>query len=804
MSGPERGIHSIPSSLSNKGCHMQAVFLGGAMKTCIWRYTAIVQAFFLPLAVNVARALGGEYDPDSQKASDQLSEVIVTAQKREQNLQQVPISAEVVSSRVLAEQNQNTLQDLTQTVPSVHVDTGGIASDLFIRGVGSGSNSAFDQSVATFVDDIYHGRSRMTGATFLDLDRIEVLKGPQSIFFGNDAIAGALNIVTKKPGDSFDAWGRLLYGQYGQYAVEGAVGGPLSDVFGARLALTRNGSGGWIDTVNLDEQKVPTVDNQAVRLTLNYDPIEALAAILKIEGSRNRTSGSLGGLPLQWNDCPAPPPVGTKFNTNCPQALALGVPMGLDNNLNTGLAGQYQELTSVEDVLTITYAKWDHTLTSVTGYYNYHFHADWDQGNLPIETAATQLPESYHQFSQELRIASPTDQPVEYQAGGYFQTDQLGFLAETNLPSLGNLGAPFFDPFLPLAVLNGFSQHEDVYSLFGSVSWNATDRLKITAGIRGSRDDKADTGHLHYGTGKEVYGGFTELPPEIEPLLSGIFGPPGDDQHLSRSDKHWMPSAGFQYQIVPEVMAYLTYNKGFKAGGLNGENGLAAPGVRNEYGPESVNAYELGLKSKLLNDRVLVNVDVFRSNYKDLQVNTLIYNSVLSAYEDEIGNAAASRSQGVELETQWLVSGEFRLGANVAYLNSYYLSYPEAPPTTLAQFGGAASSNLTGKPTQFAPHWSGSIVASYSLLLPGDYKVTAQLSPYVTSSYYTSSDDPFFLVGGYVRLDGRLTLAKTDSRWAIDVIAKNMTDRIIVAVPGVYNEAKEEPRNVAAQLRYRF
>src|SRR5262249_47235056 len=149
----------------------------------------------------------------------------------------------VVSSQMLAEQNYNTLRDLSQVVPGLHIEAGNEAN-LFIRGIGSGvggGNPSFDQSVATFSDDIFHARSPMSAATFFDLERIEVLKGPQSTFFGNNAIAGALNIITKKPGNTFDASARALYGTHGQYDVDGAVTLPVNDVLSMRVAGTFNG-----------------------------------------------------------------------------------------------------------------------------------------------------------------------------------------------------------------------------------------------------------------------------------------------------------------------------------------------------------------------------------------------------------------------------------------------------------------------------------------------------------------------------------------------------------------------------------
>jgi iron complex outermembrane receptor protein len=784
---------------------MQANLAGRCLRMCSSSVLAtLVASGGLALVTGDSLAAA---DTSSDEHS-QLEEIIVTAQKRVENLQQVPLSAQVIGSQTLAIQNQNTLQDLTQLVPSVHVDSGGLeTNNFFIRGIGSGGNEAFDQSVSTFVDDVYHGRSRMSGATFLDLDRIEVLKGPQSTFFGNNAIAGALNIVTKKPGDEFDAWGRLLYGQFGQYAAEGAIGGPITDTFGARLAVTRNGSEGWIENVNTTE-KAPRVNNEAARLTLLFKPTEDLEATSKTEASENRTAGTAGGLPLQWVNCPAAAPIGANAPGGyCAQALALGpsIPMGLDNDLNTGLPGQGASLSTFEEVLTVTYHKWDQTFTSVSGFYNYHFNENYDEANLPTFTGITeQVPEKYNQFSQEFRVASPAGQRIEYQAGAYFQTDQLNFLAQGNAPQLNGLTSAFEapTPYLPLAVEQGFAEREHVYSIFGSLSWNVTDSLKLNTGLRGTKDNKSDLEIVDYGTSSQVYGGFVPLPPALEPLWAFFFGPAGNTLALSRSDQAWMPSAGIQYQIDPDTMGYFTYNKGFKAGGILPAN--TTVGAQNEYGPERVNAYELGLKSKWFDNRLLLNLDVFRGDYQDLQVSTLIYNPVANFYQQGVGNAAESRSQGVELEAQWVVAHDFRLGANVTYLDSYYVSYAVAPDTTLAKFNGAASSDLTGQATQYAPRWSGSVSASYGVALPGNYKLTSQLNPYFTSSYLTQSGDPFFLVHSYVRLDGQLTLAKPDSRWAIDVIGKNLTDRIIVAVPGVYNAAKEQPRNIAVQFRYHF
>jgi iron complex outermembrane receptor protein len=364
--------------------------IGGSMKDGFPRKilikSSIPQGLLILSWIAVVPCLAAAADTSADQGA-RLEEIVVTAQRRVENLQQVPISAQVISGQQLSQQNQNSLEDLSRTVPAVHVVGGQNANLLFIRGIGSGENPSFDQSVATFVDDIYYGRSRLSQATFLDLDRIEVLKGPQSTFFGNNAIAGALNIVTKKPGDMFDAWGRLLYGQFGQYAAEGAVGGPITETFAARLAITRNGDDkGWIDNVNTGEH-VPRINNEAARLTLVFEPIENLDATLKTEDTKHRTSGTyLDGGPDQWTACPPPVPIAPSFGNfgGCAQALARGVPIGLDQNKVSQLAGQHNSLSTFTEVFTVNYHQWGHTLTSASGFYNSHYSQTNDSGGLPI------------------------------------------------------------------------------------------------------------------------------------------------------------------------------------------------------------------------------------------------------------------------------------------------------------------------------------------------------------------------------------------------------------------------------------
>jgi outer membrane receptor protein involved in Fe transport len=353
-----------------------------------------------------------------------------------------------------------------------------------------------------------------------------------------------------------------------------------------------------------------------------------------------------------------------------------------------------------------------------------------------------------------------------------------------------------------LGVHNDALQNEHSYSLFGSLTWNVSDRLKLSGGLRGSWVDKNYRSNAFTGTTGQTFGGIVPQP--------AFFGPPtslsGD-----RTDHAWMPSAKVQYQIEPRAMAYFSYSRGFKEGGFNGLNPTNNP-ADVPYGPEHVNAYELGVKSEWFADTVLLNLDVFRSDYTGLQSIVEVINAECPQGCNLIRNAASSVAQGVELETQWAVSNDFRLSVNASYVDAHYGSYPNGPATDLQTLlTGKNFTDDSGERIGGTPKWSGSVNATYSKSLPGDYKFTSELSPYFSSSYYR---DPFAQWrGGYVRLDARLSLEKSDGRWALDLIGRNLTDRIIVvggSVDGTGTTAtivqisKETPRNVAIQARFRW
>ena len=402
-------------------------------------------------------------------------------------------------------------------------------------------------------------------------------------------------------------------------------------------------------------------------------------------------------------------------------------------------------------------------------------------------------------------------------AGFYYQTDDLvadlftGFFFVT--PAFFPPGDPLL-PFLPLALAQNFSQEEDIYSVFGSVTWNATDRLKLSAGLRGSWVEKDYTLSLFYGTTTVTapYSAIVPLPAAVQDP-NGFFGQ-GVPGTLSgnRSDNDWMPSARIQYNISPAAMVYFSYAQGFKSGGFSATetSGVAA---NVPFEPEFADAFEVGLKTEWLDSRLLLNGAVFRNDYDDLQVAFWEVPPRGPAVAN-IRNAAESRTQGVELEANWLASENFRLAGNLTYLDAYYVDYQDAGASLLGLFNAAVSGDtslnvqdLSGKPTQYSPEWSGGLTAAYSTLLAGEYRLTAELTPYFSSGYHIIFliDRDWFYQESYVRLDGRLTLEAQNGRWAVDLIGRNLNDEVILTAYGSPRHAsKQQGQNFAVQFRYRW
>ncbi|NKJ00947.1 TonB-dependent receptor [Novosphingobium sp. SG707] len=795
-------------------------------------------------ATGVGKAQASSSQPDTA-----AEEIIVTAQLRTERLQEVPISAVVVGAKELTLRNITNLNTLTEAMPSIHVGNTASANDLYMRGVGSGNNVSFDQAVGTFIDGIYYGRARISSATFFDLEQIEVLKGPQSTFFGNNTIAGAFNVRTRDPSSTFSGAGRFLYGTHGNRVAEVAVSAPISDTLSVRLAGHYDGSDGWLHNITAPNvetgRKTPASDNYGGRATIVYTPVPNLKIKLKLDYSNNKSNG----LAIQTTGCPPPAPFTAAGNCLALLNAGLGNTVGLDKNDINVNEGQAIALKTNSQSLHVDYTLGDLTITSISARLNYDYFSALDVDRTPTYLSNGLAYENYTQYSQELRVASPQNVPVEYLFGIYYQNDSLYSNQQINFPQLspGILAKPSLAPLaglLPIARSISFDQKQDSIAAFGSLSWHITDQLTLSGGLRYTRSHKATDSVQQFGQATSPYSGFAPYSGVLNPQNNGAIvstglqgtasavgiGPAGTESSAGTYDA-FLPSAKIQYKISPASMAYFSYSKGFLAGGFNGlENtGFTANAA---FKPEKVDAFELGIKNRLFGGKVTFNIAAFINNFSDFQVTQTIQQ--LGGVRSLITNAASLKSKGVEVDAAWNVTRAFRLSGNLTYLHSRYGTYTGVALDSLGSFCHTASNignpacvsayggngdpgslrDLSGQVTPFAPTWSGSATASYGLDL-GEVKVTPAITAIFSSSFYPSGstlNDPLQLQTSYLRLDAQITVAQSSNgRWGVDLIGKNLTDRNITTAAllasgsaGTISKAKEEPRNFAAQFRLNF
>lgn len=753
-------------------------------------------------------------DPTGADAS-QLDEIVVTAQRRGESLQDVPISVAVATGETMRQAQVTNLNDLGNRLSGVKVSKAGASDSLNIRGIGSGFNMGFEQSVATFVDGVYIPRSQATRVGFLDLERIEVLKGPQSTYFGSNAIAGALSATTRKPSQTPDGYASILYApDDGEFDVQGAYGGPLTERLSARAALRYSGMDGYIENVRRDEMGPHNADLQA-RIALRYEDPEALDVSWNVDYANfDDTNSEL----QEILNCPPAPGYGNP-GVGCLSVIASG---GQDNRLDyrTTTGDSSFALESVSSTLTVQRRLAHHTLTSTTGVYDHDIRRFTDSpllavGGLSGITRSSGLPidqhESFKSFSQELRLESEKGGFLEYVLGAYYDRSELqgelnfGFYFAPFAARLGGL----VPATTPIAQQVTGDQDQSNRSIFGAATLNLTDRLRVNLGARYSSVHKENHRTTRVGTGNalgNIIAGGDFSPAATAAWTATVGFPAGDYPITRRTDDKFMPSINAQYDLTSDVMVYASYATGFKAGGW------AIGNSRDVFGPESVKSYEAGLKASWLDRRLTTNIAVFDSRYEDLQESTTVVNAA-GIIQSVIANVGEARVRGVDLDIRYRPFTGFTVAANIGYLDAEYVVYPNAPCTQLQILASpvGCTQNLAGKTKAYAPDWSGGVNASYEFgLTPGlDAKLGAWV--YFSSGYYQqASIDPLFYQADYAKLDLRAAISDPNARWELSIIAKNVTDEVtasyrsVMTASNAVTASPDRPRSIAIQLSTKF
>lgn len=686
-------------------------------------------------------------------------EIIVTAQKREQNLQKVPVSISVLSASALSDNRVNGLEQLAQVSPSIgftnSANTRG--QGLSIRGIGTlNFSDGVEPSVSTVIDGVVIGRSAASFFDFNDIQRIEVLRGPQGTLFGKNSSAGALNVVTEKPSlydSSLEA--SASYGTFNDVRLKG-TGSLVLDEGRAALRLSgfRSTADGII-TNTFNGKKLNNTDSWGVRGKFLFEPSDVTSIyVIGDYGESNR-------------DCCVSTvrsvlPTTTYYNGQTRAALLSAQQLGPLNREVTIDGESFNRQKTGGASVEINTELGGQTITSISAYREFRVfdNNDADGVSLPV-ASVNNARQKQQQFTQELRLTSPAGEPIEYVVGlFYFWQDVV---SRTQVK--GNLVTN-----LPVGQYLGNQVDRDIttknVAAFGQLTLHPTEQLSLIGGFRLTSEQAV--AHLN-----------RSILPGALAAMPSLGGPAYVSPTLKATDTDFSYKLGAQYQVSPDVMSYFTYTRGYKGPALNLLNNLTAATVNSGLAvlkPEIAQNWEAGVRTTLFDRMLTLNVTGFYETFTDFQAQT--YSAVLTSFQ--LTNAGKLITQGAEVEAILRPVDGLTLTGNLAYTDT------EVRGLVLSCYAGQTAAqgcltgnrqDVTGEALTNAPKWAYSINANYGADIGNTLRGSANLAYTYRSQVFFSYRDPKTVQPGYGLLNGRLSLETQDGRYRVSVFGKNLTNK---------------------------
>jgi len=827
----------------------------------------------LPLAAAVATLIFS-----GQVGAQALEEVIVTAQKRAENLQDVPISVTAMDGEKIQDNTIMNFSALADFVPSLHIAEASVNTNIYMRGIGSGNNRGFEQSVGMYLDGVYLGRGRQYRSALLDVERVEVLRGPQGTLFGKNTVAGAINISSASPivGDGPSGEINASVEENGGAIYEGFVQGG-GDTLAVRAAFRYRETDGYVYNAYLDENE-GAIEETGGRLTVVWEPTDSFSANFKYTNmQRDRVgSNSASWLYLQEPERSDPTPgVGVSQRTAFASIAYLlmdvhfpdfpdiagadfttykdnGYGRSKDDGIGIGLRPDSSEDELENYSLNMSWEIGGGTLSSVTGIAKYEYFDDVDVDWLPLQFIDRSDQHDFDQFSQEIRWAADVGDRFNYTVGAYYDDNELDMKGQvqvdTNFDGLtpATLGAP--NLLLLLGLPGGynanqisrnhdFNQTTESWAVFAQGTFELTDSLRVTAGLRYTEEEKEAVSDQKLG---DSNCGMFGVPDTSLPGCENGYGyglAVVQNVTFNTYNKYWTgtrktddlsPSVNVQWDMSDDSMLYASFSQGFKSGGFSatddGEPGdyavsqLSPPGAIStvpnqdfEFDDESVDAFEVGGKHEFLDGAMRLNWAAFYSEYDNLQ--TTIFNGTSFS----VKTAASSTVQGLEVDWLFQLSDAIRVGANFAYLDATYDDFrdgqctalqldasrpgPGAPvtcgtPAALADPnpGPYSVNDISGYRTLYASEWSGN--AFIDLRMPiGGMELFGGLDLNYRSEFDSAGDaDPIDVIPSYTKVNARIGLS--GDYWEVMAYGRNIFDEV------AYQQSFDTPILAGSHTRF--
>jgi iron complex outermembrane recepter protein len=816
---------------------------------------SLALALTLGLTSNVSRSA------DTAASGPELTEVVITAQKREQNLQDVPIAVIALSGQQLQDAGVTDIKNMQVLTPGITVTstTSENVTTARIRGIGTvGDNVGLESSVGVVIDGVYRPRNGVGFGDLGEIDRIEILEGPQGELFGKNNDAGVINIVTQRPSRTFGVTGEITGGNFDDREIRGSITGPVGDSSAFRLFAAYQKRDGFLDVDTgpgpNDDDKSNNRNFYTVRGQYLFAPTSDVS-LLVIGDFTRRNEVCCQAIPTY------PGPFAGIVSALATNPALGGNPAGLPWPTTPQAATNLQSYANYP----ISQQVWDRgfsaqldwkfdaaTLTSITAWRDNSVFAgnDVDYTQVPlVQEPANGNGTDFKQVSEELRLAGKADR-LQWLLGGFFDSEIINntstILADNDfdlylgaaasaagganppnfflLPEL--TGKPLGGTFIPgvSGQADSYYQTEKSYAFFTNETYSLTDQLDLTGGLRYTHESKNETANYTSPDGGSACASLlapvgAPSSPFSPALLYGYgcntpFNPAfaGVTHSQSLSEDNVNGTVKVSYRFTPDVMGYASWGNGTKAGGFNLARvtnpnvNFFAPIFDTEFPRETVNAYEIGLKSELAEHTVRVNAALFDQKYNDFQLNT--FTGVVFV----VSSLPHVESKGAELSVDWLtpVSG-LKLSAGVVYAD-----------TEITSFGDSEylfAPNRLNDRLSFSPLWSGVVSASYQVPLSQALVFRISADEKYSSSYNTGSDlDPLKLQGSYGILNARIGIGAPDGKWAFEVWGANLADKGYyqvafdapfqgVGTPGFNNQLDAflgDPRTFGATIRVKF
>lgn len=695
-----------------------------------------------------------------------IEEIVVTAAKRSQSIQDVSTSVTAFGEEDLALGGIEDVSRLEHMVPGLRFGQSGHEVRLAMRGTRTNNvGTEAEQVVGIFEDGVYVPTTTQALGAYVDVERIEVLRGPQGTLYGRNTFGGTINIITNEPsfeGIEYNVSG--LYGAYGRYRAEGMLNLPLSDTFAVRLAGLSDTHDGYIENTNQagTADDLNDKDMQFFRATLKWQPTDAFDASLRVASSTVDSNGS-----AIWGYQQIGGYVGGVYRQGHQYA-----PADASDNFDQGPWKVSRNLASLADVESTSMTlslNWDWNFATFKVIYNFtdfegqqQYDSDYSDGGDPLNNGFTGWDSEQETWSAEVQLVSNTEGSLEWMLGYYYY--ELTANWNWNALENGQWIEPYWD--------RQGDYVSDSVGYFANASYSLTDELRVIGGLRYAEDTKG----------------------QRDPLDWSVWPPvprPGDGEQGEWDKTLW--KAGIEFDMNPDVMVYGVASTGYRAGGIN----FIAEGVPLSYAPEEVTAYEAGIKSTLQEGRLVVNAAAFMNQYRDMHAQSFIYlgGGGVSEFTENGGELDA---QGLEVEIKWLPAENWDVSGWVSFLDAEFGEYNVSKLAGLGDAGGRQDLNdpqrpllsLEGWAPALSPEFSAGVQIGYDIVLGNGSVLTPFLQTTFTGKYYAHDVNvPGVDQDSHTKSDLRLIWTSANSRIQAQAFVLNLEDeavlnRVVVFNPG--------------------